>query len=215
MTDSSPAKTVDDGRDPASAVSQPGDAERKVPLEALAKERAEKRAARDESDSLRKELEQARASIDPKLLEQLAKAMANEAKAIVAAEVAPYKEKAAKLEMATQMRLNGAQVEKVWEVRAKHPTLDPMEALELAKTRNPDVFPAESKQPSGAWPIGALPVTGASPTAGQSLAVDHIALMKEAESKRDFATAHNHAMEAFLKTARNTLLSSKGLPLIE
>lgn len=188
--------------------------DRKVPVAYLAKERAAARTARDEAEAAKQALaeQQANPTIDADFLKKLAENTGADLKKIVEAEVAaatqPYREKVARYELAVNLRLNEAQVDKVLEAKQKHPTLSNEEALIYARTQNPTMWPS-----AGTGPSPALPVAGASdPRGNSSDRQDFIALMRKAEKEKDYNAARDYAEQAFLQIARNTFLQSKGLP---
>lgn len=172
--------------------------EKMVPISAVAEERAQKRAARDEAKAANEEL--AKVKNAPNIPDDLIAQLASEARKAVEAELAPLKERAHRAEVGVKFGLNEAQVNKVWEIKTKHPTLSDDMALSLAKSEF-----AESFKPSSSWNRavhGGLPVTGTSDARSAPMADDHLALMREAEGKEDYAKAQYHAKEEALARFR-------------
>lgn len=172
--------------------------EKMVPISAVAEERAQKRAARDEAKAATEEL--AKIKNAPNIPDDLIAQLAAEARKAVEAELAPLKERAHRAEVGVRFGLNEAQVNKVWEIKTKHPTLSDDMALSLAKTEFADAFKTSSSWNRAVH--GGLPVTGTSDARTAPMADDHLALMREAESKKDYAKAQYHAQEEALDRFR-------------
>lgn len=172
--------------------------EKMVPISAVAEERAQKRAARDEAKAAKEEL--AKIQNSPPIPEDLIAQLAAEARKAVEAELAPLKERASRAEAGVKFGLNEQQVNKMWEIKTKHPTLTDELALSLAKTEFADVF--KTSQPWNRAVHGGLPVTGTSDARTAPMSDDHLALMREAEGKKDFAKAQFHAREEALERFR-------------
>jgi hypothetical protein len=198
MTDSS---TEEGGK-----ASQEGAESRKVPVEAVAKERAEKRAARAEVTKLNEELENVRktATIDEDTLNSITMQLAEEAKKAVAAELKPMQDEVAKYKMAMTLGLSEPQADKVMELRMKNPGLSESQALVLAKAEHGDLFPANAPR-SWSPAHGGLPVSGNPERMGSE--PDYVAKMNEAASRGDRHSAQKFAQEEALRRFRAAFLS--------
>jgi len=179
---------------------------RKVPVEAVAKERAEKRAARAEATKLSEELENVRktATLDEETLSTITEKLAEEAKRAVAAELKPVQDEVAKWKMAATLGLNEAQADKVMELRMKNPGLSENQALVLAKADHADLFPANTSR-SWSPAHGGLPVSGnPERMTGEP---DFVAKMNEAAGKGDRRSAQHYAEQEALRRFRAAFLS--------
>ena len=190
MTDSSPEKPVVQDAPPVE--------EKKVPVAALAEERAQKRAARAEADAAKAELAQAKST--PNVPDDIIQALVAEARKVVEAEVAPLKQRAERAELGVKMGLNEKQVNIVMDVKQKNPTLSVEQALLLARAEHQSEFvPAQS------WNRavhGGLPVTGTSEARSASDANDYMAQMRAAEKSGDRAGANHFATQEALSRFR-------------
>lgn len=184
--------------------------ETKVPVAAVAKERAEKRAARAEAAELRGELEKVRTEspgLDAEAYAKLAEELAEEARRAVEAELQPWKADVAKYKMAMQMGLNEPQADKLMEIKSKNPGLTEQQALLLAKADAPDLFQTQASRPSWDRSKGGLPVTGDSLARSQPQSDDFMGLMREAEQKGDRMAAQRYAKEEALSRFRRVFQS--------
>lgn len=193
MTDSS---TEESGKVP-----QEGAESRKVPVEAVAKERAEKRAARAEVTKLNEELENVRktATLDEDTLNTITTQLAEEAKRAVAAELKPVQDEVSKWKMAATLGLSEPQADKVMELRMKNPGLSENQALVLAKAEHADLFPANAPR-SWSPAHGGLPVSGNPERMGSD--PDFVAKMNDAANRGDRSAAQHFAKEEALRRFR-------------
>jgi hypothetical protein len=172
-----------------------------VPVAALADQRAKTRAAKSDLEAAQAELAKAREQQFPIDMDSLVQTLAAETRKTVEAELAPLRQEATKYKMAATMGLNESQAEKVMELRSKNPGLSEQQALLLAKTEHPDVFPTPSQPPWSRAVHGGLPVSGDAPVAPQS--EDYVAKMKQAREKDDWAGAQHFAEQEALRRFRN------------
>lgn len=202
MTDSSTEKSE--------SAEQPAGTDKQVPIQAVAKERAEKRAARAEVQKLSEELEQARqaAGFDEETLTAMAQKMAEEARRAVEAELKPFKDEATKWKMAAKFGLNESQVEKVQQVLMQNPTLNETQALTLARTEHADLFPTQ-KASSWSPALGGLPVSGN--PARMSDKPNFVEKMNEAVRNGDRVAARQFAQEEALDRFRRVFMQSRNL----
>lgn len=186
-----------------------GDEQRKVPVEALAKERAEKRAARDEAKKLTEELETVRktATISAEDYAKLAEELAEEARKAVEAELQPYRADVAKYKMAMQLGLNEPQADKLMEIKTKNPGLTDQQALLLARADHQDLFPANAPQSSFTRVHGGLPVSGNPESRMGNDQPNFVEKMKEARKVGDIAGAQHFAREEALNRFRKAFTS--------
>lgn len=166
-----------------------------VPVEALAKERGEKRAARAEADTLRQEREQ-QGTIDAALIEQLAV----QARAAVERELEPERQRRqeveqenARLKLRMDFGLNEEQSKLAMDFHSKHKDLTIGQSLMLLRAENPSIFPMQASQQYSRG----VPVTGDSLARAQSSTEDHTKLMHDARQKGDLHTAQRHAALEF------------------
>jgi len=201
MTDSSTTSEATKGKNAKDGdETQKGEAQKQVPLEALANERAQKRAAREEAEATKAELQQARET--PNVPDAIIQQLAAEARKVVEAELAPWKERAMRAELGVKHGLNEQQVQKVVEIRGKNPTLTDEQALTLARAEHQALFAA----PAQSWNRavhGGLPVTGTSDARNATAADDYLAKMHQAVKDGDRAAAQHYATEEALKRFRN------------
>lgn len=163
---------------------------KQVPVEAVAKERAEKRAARAEVKDLREDKER-RDEFDEELIEQLAR----QAKEAVDREMEPLRTENTRLKMAVDHGLSGEQADKVMELQTKNPALSLDQSLTLARVDNPTLFPSQSSQvPAG---HRGLPTTGDSQVRAATDKSDFTKLMHEARASGNVAEATRNAALAF------------------
>lgn len=159
--------------------------ENKVPVSAIAEERAKTRDAKAAAEAAKQELANAKnGQLDLEALTPILERIALEAKKAAEAEIAPYKAKAEKAELQAKLGLNTAQVDAVMEVRAKNPTLTEAQAYLLARTEKTDLFPA-LRPTQGGWPV-----TGTSDSRNAPSTDDFMAKMNAAttaEEKKHWA----------------------------
>lgn len=183
--------------------------DKKVPIAAVAKERAEKRAAREEATELRGELEKAKSvgGIDPVFLQELTDSIASEAKKALEARLAPIEKEREKYKVATTLGLNEQQAEVVMTIRTANPNLSDQQALLLARMENREMFPASSQQAMARPGFGGVPVGGNSEARSMGQADDYLGQMKAAEAKGDRAAAQHFATQECLNRFRRAFLN--------
>lgn len=177
----------------------------KVPVAAIAEERAKTRDAKAEAEAAKKELAKIKETgqIDLDLLNPVIERLAEEARKRTEEAIAPWKAKAEKAELQAKLGLNTAQVEAVMEVRSKNPTLNEQQAYLLARTEKTDLFPA-SRSTSGGWPV-----TGTSDSRNAPSGDDFVAKMNAATT----ADEKKHwAEQEILRRYRGSFERSKNLP---
>lgn len=176
--------------------------EAKVPVAALAKERAEKRAARDKAQALEQQLAEAKEQ-NPQLdiqalmeaISQTIDARAQEAFEKVAA---PLAAEASLLKSALSLGLNESQAKALSETKAKFPGMTDQQALTLVRAEKADLFPQPMRP---ARTVTGLPQGGESPFRSQA-EPDHRTLMNEAVKAGDRGLAQKHATAGFLDALR-------------
>lgn len=182
--------------------------EPKVPVAALAEQRAKTRAANSEVEKLSKELEKAQSQlqdgskVDPAAMSQLVAQMLVETRQQVEKEFEPMRHELAQLgkfKLAAQLGLSEKQVDKVIEIQSKFDGKATTEqALLLAKAEAPDLFTPQ--QPAWNKALhGGLPVTGPSPARLDTGQRDYTAEMHKAAAveKPDLALVRQLAAKAF------------------
>lgn len=176
----------------------------KVPIAAVAKERAEKREARDEANALRQENENLKNAsvLDAETLRSISESLAKEARAAIEAELAPIRAEKAKYQMAVQEGLNEKQADKVMEIQSKHPNLTLKQALVLARAEAPAEFASPSQASFNPSIHGGLPVGGNSPLRNSGQSEDFVALMNQARSDGKIAEAQHWAKQEALDRFR-------------
>lgn len=197
MTDSSPEKTTE----------TPAKDKATVPVAAVGQARHEKRVAEQ-----RAEAAETAAAGQPDIsaiIDAVTAAAITAANERVDKEVAPLKARAAKAEMALQLGLSAAQVDKVMEIKAANPTLDDQKALILAKAEHADLFP--QARPSAWNPAlhGALPTSGASDLRSAPAQPDFTKNMHEAAAKGDQQAATHWATKAALDRFKTQFLKDR------
>ena len=192
---------TDSSTEAAENVVKTTDEAKKVPIQALAKERAEKRAAREEASKLGEELEQARkaAGIDEETFNKVVEEMAAEARRAVAAELKPVQDEVSKWKMAAKLGLTETQVDKVMEIRMQNPNLSEHQALTLAKAEHADLFPSQQAR-SWSPTHGGLPVSGNSDRPSDK--PNFVEKMNEAVRNGDRAAAQQYATQEALARFR-------------
>lgn len=179
----------------------------KVPVAAIAEQRAKTRAAQSEVERLQEELAKAQselqaqgAKVDPAAMSEVVAQMMLETRQKVEAEIREsLGAEVSKLKFAAKMGLNEKQVESVTAMQGKYQGMPVEQALVLARAANPDLFPG-TPAPKPAWDKvlhGGLPVTGAS-EARTDQKVDHTAEMHKAAAAKDWQGAQQHAAKAFV-----------------
>ena len=186
-----------------------GDEQRKVPVAAVAKERAEKRAARDEVQKLTEELETTRkaAAISAEDQARFAEELGAEARRAVEAELAPYRSAVAKYKMAMQLGLNESQADKLMEIKTKNPGLTDQQALLLARADHQDLFPSGESRSPFTRVHGGLPVSGNPESRMGNDQPNFVEKMNEARKAGDIAGAQRFAQEEALNRFRKAFTS--------
>lgn len=178
--------------------------DKKVPVAALAKERAEKRAARSEADALHQELTKLKDQ-NPQLdMTQVLQAL-NEisdvrSQAAAQAAVKPLQEQMEKWKMAAQLGLNESQADYLNGVRAKYPGMPETQAMLIARNEKPDLFP--SAPPSGQQaprPLPGFAVSGDSPFRSMSDKPDFMSKIVESEKAGDKKAAQHWSEQEFFR----------------
>lgn len=143
--------------------------------------------------------------------DELMQAVLAEAKKQIEIEVAPYKARAAKAELAVQLGLTNEQVDKVMEIKSANPNLNDQQALLLAKSEHSDLFP--TKQP-GFNPAlhGRLPTSGHSDLRQPPGRPDYKAKIEEAKKAGDRAAVQHWATEDVLQRFRDQFNRAKQFP---
>lgn len=165
-------------------------AENKVPVEAVAKERAEKRAARAEADAAKQELAKLKEQTpDPDELlsafNNAKQAIKAEAEAAVTQQLAPFKAEAAKWKSAAALGLNEPQADALMEVKAKYQGMPDAQALMIARTEKPDLFPRVAPPSFAQSAIGGIPPGGDSPFRSAGQQDDFMAKMQGAKDQSE------------------------------
>lgn len=145
--------------------------EAKVPVQAVAEARAEKRAAQSEAERLKQELEQLKQSqsIDVNaLMEQMQQVVNSAVDTAVATALAPAKAEAERYKLGMKLGLSEEQASAVFEIQSQLSGIAPEEAVLIAKTRQPDLFPQQPVRQGGFDPRlhGAVPAVGAAQLPG-------------------------------------------------
>lgn len=179
-------------------------ADNKVPVEALAKERAEKRAARSEADEAKKELAKLKEQTpDPDVLldafNNAKQAIKAEAQAAVEQQLAPYKLEAAKWKAAVALGLSEQQADVVMAVRAKYPEMPDQQALAIARMDKPELFQKPSSPSFNPTVHGGFPAGGDSPFRTAPNVPNFRADMHKARKDGDQEGAHGFAEKAFIQ----------------
>lgn len=191
MTDSSTEK-------PAELVATPG-TEPKVPVAAIAKERADKREARAEADALKQELAETkkRTELDMQaLVESLGPFVADMVTKATEQALKPVKDEAALLKTAMSLGLNEEQAGELAKLKAETPGLTDARALAILRAEKSDLFAPVSRQ--GTPPITGFSPSGNSPFRQQAPKEDFMAKMLEAQKAKDGRAAQQFAtMELF------------------
>lgn len=200
MTESSTEKSE------TKAVAEGSD-EQKVPVAAIAAERAKTRAAKSEAEAANQELAKLKEGQDGGVdLNAIIERLAAENRKLFDAEMASVKQEAANAKLAVRMGLNEAQLNKVVEIGTKNPGLTEAQRLLLAKSEHPDLFP-QATRPSWQQQLhGGLPVAGSEQKA-LSPEEDYAAKLKAAKNPMERQqVAEEHALMQY----RNVWLRSKG-----
>lgn len=178
MSESSPENQTEDQ---TPGVPEEG---KKVPVEAVAKERAEKRAARAEADKLKEELakrQESNFSMES-LANLLAELVPQQVEAAVSASLRPLQDEVAKSKMAVALGLNEAQADAVNAVKSKYAGIPAEDALILARREKPDLFPQPKQNPWNPSVHTGMPVTGDSPLRGQPSTETYESRLAKAQS---------------------------------
>lgn len=181
----------------------------KVPVAAIAEQRAKTRAAQSEVERLQEEIAkvqaelQAQASkIDPDAMKDIVAKMMVETRQKVEDEVrASYAAEVERIRFASKMGLSEKQVEAVTAIQQKVSGVSAEEALTLARVRQPDLFPAPQQPAWNRALHGGFPVTGASEARSEQK-VDFTAEMHKAAANKDWIGAQNMAAKAFEERVR-------------
>lgn len=202
MTESSTVTTKSEDKGPDKG-------SKTVPVEALGEARAQKRAAQTETETVKAELAKVRDSqLTPEDLDSITAALAAEAKQMVDKEIAPFKERAIKAEMALQLGLSAEQADKVMEIKSKNPTLNDQQAFLLARSEHSEMF--QPKRGGFDRAIhGSLPTSGFSDSRAQSQQVDYTAKMHEARASGDRHAAREFAEKEAVQRLRDQFLKTR------
>lgn len=181
----------------------------KVPVAAIAEQRAKTRAAHSEVERLQEELAKAQSElqaqgtkVDPAAVSDVVGQMMVEARQKIEAEVrASMDAELSKHKFAAKLGLNEKQVENVTAMQAKYPGMPLDQAFVLARAGSPDLFPAAQKPTWNRAEHGGLPVTGASEARSEQK-VDFTAEMHKAAAAKDYAAAQQFAAKAFEERVR-------------
>lgn len=197
MSESSPETSEAQG---AVAPEQKTETKATVPVAAVAKERAEKRAARAEADSLKQklaEVQEQNQGIDmTTLIETLGPFIAELTEAAAQKAIAPLQAEAQKLKTAVSLGLNPAQADELARVKTQWPGMDDAKALVLAKMEKPDLFPAPQRSPINRSPVTGLPPGGDSMMRSGSDPAD---LMAKISASKDPAERQQLATQEFTR----------------
>jgi len=178
-------------------------AEKQVPVEAVGKARADKRAAQAEAAAAKKELAEIKEQADPDGLlaafNDAKAALQEQAKAEVAKELAPVRAEVAKWKAAVALGLNEPQAEAVMAVRDKYPGMPEQQALMIARAEKPDLFPMVSPPPFNPSVNGGIPTGGDSPYRSAPQQEDYMAKISEAKKAGDQPKATHYAEQEFFR----------------
>lgn len=210
MSESSPE--VETPEEPeAESAAEPQKESRKVPVEALGKERAEKRAARERAERLEQELAELRKQIPNLDMDKLASALAEHTEKVAAsaaqAQVAPLQAEVSKWKTMAQKGLTEDQVAALQEFRRDNPNLTEDQALLLTRMSKPDLFPGEP--PFDPRVHGGAPVTGQSPYRAASDKPDYVKLSNEARANKDNRAMMEYAKQGFLEVIKSAYRRSR------
>lgn len=181
----------------------------KVPVAAIAEQRAKTRAAQSEVERLQEELAKAQSElqaqggkVDPSAVSDVVGQMMVEARQKIEAEVrASMDAELSKHKFAAKMGLSEKQVDSVTAIQSKYQGMPNDQALVLARAANPELFPAPAKPAWDRAVHGGLPVTGAS-EARSDQRVDYTEEMHKAAAKEDWKGAQQFAAKAFEERLR-------------
>jgi len=197
MTDSSP----ENNQEPQEQAT--GD-EQTVPVKAVAKERAEKRAAKAEAAGLKEQLEQMQSQegFDMNaLVQSLGEVVNASANSAVEEALRPEREKNARLQMALEMGLSTEQANAVGEVMSKYQGMSQEEALTLARSQHNDLF---AQQAQGFNPSHAgAPVSGSSPTRSSGPQEDLMGKIRDATTREERQYWTMKEFQRRITTAKN------------
>lgn len=204
MADSSPEKAGD-----VAVATAPDD--KKVPVAAIAEERAKTRAAKSEAEAAKQELAKLKEGQVPDLdlLNPIIERLAAEAHKKAEEAIAPWREKAERAEMAVKLGLNEPQVAKVVDVRSKNPNLTEAQALLIARSESPDTFPTVQRPAWQQGLHGGFPVTGTSDSRTAPPQDDYTAKMNAATTA---AERQHWAEKEILRRYSTSFLRFKGMP---
>lgn len=172
-----------------------------VPVAAVGAARAKARAAEGEVERLQQELAKAwqaqDGKIDPSAVSDVVGQMMVEARQKIEAEVrASMDAELSKHKFAAKMGLNEKQIDSVTAMQGKYPGMPIDEALALARTKSPDLFPVAAQPTWNRAMHGGLPVTGASEARSEQK-TDFTAEMHKAAAAKDYNAAQQWAAKAF------------------
>ena len=180
----------------------------KVPVAAIAEQRAKTRAAHSEVERLQEELAKAQAElqaqgtkVDPSVVSSVVGEMMVEARKTIEAEIREsLGAEMQKVKFAAKMGLNEKQVDSVMAMQGKFPDKPIEQVLQLARIASPELFPAtQGAKPAWDRAIhGGLPVTGASEARSEQK-VDYTAEMHKAAANKDWQGAQQWAAKAFVE----------------
>lgn len=176
----------------------------KVPVAAIAEQRAKTRAAHSEVERLQEELAKAQTElqaqgtkVDPAAVSEIVAQMMLETRQKIEAEIRGAAEaEVQKFKFAAKMGLNEKQVDSVTAMQGKYQGMPIEQALVLARAANPDLFPAAQRPAWDRAMHGGLPVTGASEARSEQK-VDYTAEMHKAAANKDHVSAQQWAAKAF------------------
>jgi len=189
MSESSPEKKSE-AAEPVAP--QKTSEDKTVPVAALAKERAEKRAAKAEADELRQERDGNQKDMQA-LIEAMGPYVADLVTKATEAAVKPMKDEATKLKTAMALGLNEAQSTALDKLKSESPGLSDQRALTILKMEQPDLFPRRANPVTGIVPAGISEVRN------QPQAEDFMAKMNEAKKNGDPALAQDYAKKELFR----------------
>lgn len=191
------ATSADNDKPVEPVAPQETEAQAKVPVAAIAKERADKREARAEVERLKEQLAQAQQRKDSEmqeLIESMGPHIAEMVSKAAEAAVKPLKDEAAFLKTAVSLGLNEEQANELAKLKAETPGLTNERALAILRVENPTLFGARND----GRPVTAFSPSGDSPFRSQAPTVNYMEKMAEAVKNKDQkATMQFATMELF------------------
>ena len=164
----------------------------KVPVQAIAKERAEKREARAEADQLKQELAASKTRTESEmaaLIESLGPYVTDMVTKATEQALQPARAEVALLKTAISHGLNEEQANALAKIKAEMPGITDQRALTLLRAEMPDKF----AQPRQAPTITGFTPSGDSPMRQQGQTEDFLAKMQEAQKAGNRADAQKYA----------------------